>query len=79
MIAPANTALLSKVLANQLTKSGFEVTLRLLQEAVFNDRFSHRTFDLALVSQSHQGDLDRFRIMLTGRQLREIVISMTRN
>ncbi|WP_264194079.1 ABC transporter substrate-binding protein [Marinomonas algarum] len=68
LVASTDYLLVSKVLAKQLESFGFSVDVRLLPAVPFLNTLSKKQYDLALVSQSHQGNIDRFRLMLTGNQ-----------
>lgn len=70
VIAPASMPLLAKVIVSQLTQFGFNVSLKLLQDIPLLQSIASDDFDLALLTQSHQGGMDRFRIMVTGKQQR---------
>lgn len=61
---------LSKVLTQQLSDFGFEINLRILQDVELTNALVEQDFDLALLTQSHAGDVDRFRTMLTGARNR---------
>lgn len=68
LIASSTYLLVSKVLAKQLEAFGFDVDVRILPDVPFLNALSKKQYDIALVSQSHQGNLDRFRLMLVGEQ-----------
>ncbi|NWO04431.1 MAG: hypothetical protein HLX50_01610 [Alteromonadaceae bacterium] len=70
MIAPQNGGQLATVLARQLTEFGFDIKISLLSDMPLTKAVQAQDFDLALLSQSHQGDPDRFRMLLTGRHAR---------
>lgn len=70
LVASTNAAQLVKVLAQQFNALGLELTIRLLQDVPLTKAVQDLDFDLALLSQSHQGDPDRFRTLLTGRHSR---------
>lgn len=61
---------LAVVLARQLTDFGLTIHLKLLQDIALSQALRQQEFDLALLTQSHQGDIDRFRTMLTGEHNR---------
>jgi len=70
LIATPGAERLARVLARQLTDFGLGLSVRLLQDVPLTQAVQQQQFDLALLSQSHQGDPDRFRTLLTGRHAR---------
>ncbi|PJC86683.1 hypothetical protein CSW98_06730 [Vibrio sp. HA2012] len=68
LVASTQAELLSKIVSKNLNDIGFPVSLKLMPDASLQERLSKNEFDLALLTQSHQGDYDRFRIMLHGKQ-----------
>lgn len=70
LVASPNASQLVKVLAQQFNALGLELTISLLQDVALTRAVQNLDFDLALLSQSHQGDPDRFRTLLTGRHSR---------
>lgn len=70
LIAAPAAERLARVLARQLTDFGLSLSVRLLQDVPLTQAVQQQQFDLALLSQSHQGDPDRFRTLLTGRHAR---------
>ena len=70
LIAAPGAERLVQVLARQLTDFGLTLSVRLLQDVPLTRAVQQQQFDLALLSQSHQGDPDRFRTLLTGRHAR---------
>lgn len=70
LLATPNAELLAVTLANQLEQAGFSITLKLEPDLQLAERLAQSEFDLALLSSSHEGDPDRFRLMLTGQQQR---------
>jgi peptide/nickel transport system substrate-binding protein len=55
-------------LARQLSDFGFQVSIALLQDVPLTKALQQKQFDLALLSQSHQGNPDRFRTLLSSHQ-----------
>lgn len=70
LLATPNSELLAITLADQLESAGFSVALRLEPDLQLAERLAQGEYDLALLSSSHEGDPDRFRLMLTGQQQR---------
>lgn len=70
LLANPSSELLARAVSSQLEQAGFAVTLRLEPDLQLVERMEQGDFDLALLSSSHEGDLDRFRLMLTGQQQR---------
>ncbi len=68
LIAAPRAERLAKVLARQLTDFGLSLNIVLLQDVPLTQAVQQQNFDLALLTQSHQGDPDRFRTMLGGTQ-----------
>lgn len=62
--------LLARAVAQQLEQQGFAVDLRLEQDVQLTERLRNKNFDLALLTISHEGDPDRFRLMISGQQQR---------
>lgn len=70
MLGDPASEVLAKAVAAQLETLGLTVRLRLEQDARLQQRLKARDFDLALLSSSHEGDPDRFRLAVTGLQQR---------
>lgn len=70
LVAQASLDSVAQLLAYQLESAGFSVMLRLEQDVQLNQRLRTGEYDLALLSASHEGDPDRFRLMITGQQQR---------
>ena len=70
LVAQSSLETVAQLLAYQLENAGFVVTLRLEQDVQLDQRLSAGSYDLALVSSSHLGDPDRFRLMILGQQAR---------
>ncbi len=68
LIASPTSERLAKVLAHQLTEFGFRLSIALLQDVPLTKALQQKDFDLALLSQSHQGNPDRFRTLLSSNQ-----------
>ncbi len=68
VIASPTSERLAKVLAHQLTEFGFRLSIALLQDVPLTKALQQKDFDLALLSQSHQGNPDRFRTLLSSNQ-----------
>ena len=68
LIASPTSERLAKVLARQLTDFGFQLSIALLQDVPLTKALQQKHFDLALLSQSHQGNPDRFRTLLSSHQ-----------
>lgn len=66
MMGDPGSEVLAKAVASQLERLGVAVRLRLEQDAALNQRLKNRDFDLALLSSSHEGDPDRFRLAVMG-------------
>lgn len=70
LLADPDYELLARALAQQLEQQGFSVDIRLEQNVQLAQRLRDKQFDLALLSASHEGDPDRFRLLMTGQQQR---------
>jgi peptide/nickel transport system substrate-binding protein len=65
LIAAPSAERLAKVLAQQLTAFGLPLNIALLQDVPLTQAVEKQNFDLALLTQSHQGNLDRFRTLIS--------------
>lgn len=70
LLSDPNSELLARALAQLLEQQGFALDIRLEQDVQLTQRLREKRFDLALLSASHEGDPDRFRLLMTGQQQR---------
>lgn len=70
LLASPGSALLARALAEQLERQGVALEIRLEQDVQLGERLRRGSYDLALLSASHEGDADRFRWLMGGQQQR---------
>ncbi|MFB1011903.1 MAG: ABC transporter substrate-binding protein [Thiopseudomonas sp.] len=70
LLAQPDADLLARALAEQLQQHGIQVDIRLEQDVQLSERLRSGQYDLALLSASHEGDPDRFRLLMGGQQQR---------